>query len=202
MIERRDWIRLRWPIAFALAMSGLGAAAVVGSNRMVLAEQVAAAQAQAKRQEIRTRLSRAREEESEIKNRIGRFEQLASSGVIGEERRLEWVERIKAIKAQRRLLDLEFELSPQRTLETSVAPGSSTNFEFAASGMRLQMRLLHEGDLLALLNDLQHGVSAFVRPNRCTIERLPAAAAAASNAQLKADCSLDWITVRPRRTGS
>ncbi len=202
MISRDDLMRLRWPIAFALAMAGVGAAAVFGSNRMVIAQQGATAQVQAKRQEIRAKLSRARQEESEIKERIGRFEQLVSSGVIGEERRLEWVERIKAIKAQRRLLDLEFELSPQRTLEASVAPGTSTDFDFAASGMRLQMRLLHEGDLLALLNDLQHGVSAFVRPNRCTIERLPAAAAATSNAQLKADCSLDWITVRARRTGS
>jgi hypothetical protein len=201
MISRDDLMRLRWPIAFALAMAGVGAAAVFGSNRMVIAQQSANAQAQAKRQEIRAKLSRARQEESEIKSRIGRFEELMSRGVIGEERRLEWVERLKSIKAQRRLYDLEYELSPQRPLDASVAPGSSAGFEFAASTMRLQMRLLHEGDLLGLLRDLEGGLSAFVRPNRCTIERLSPAASASSGAQLKADCSLDWITIRPHRTG-
>ncbi|MCQ4051989.1 hypothetical protein FK514_28975, partial [Klebsiella pneumoniae] len=56
--------------------------------------------------------------------------------------------------------------------------------------------LLHEGQLIALLNDLAFNASAVVRVRECSVTR---AAVASEAEQLVADCLLDWITFRPRQ---
>lgn len=61
------------------------------------------------------------------------------------------------------------------------------------------MPLLHEGQLVALLDDLVRHASALVRVRECTLSR--AATAAPGGEQLNADCLLDWITFRPRSGG-
>jgi hypothetical protein len=145
---------------------------------------------------------RARDEQAEISAKIGRFGELAAAGIVGEERRLEWVERIREIRSVRRLYDLQYEIAPQRPLDANAAPGNSGSFEFMSSTMRLQLDLLHEQDLIHFLDDLEHSVSAFVRPERCSVERSGAAGPAGSIALLKAECTLDWITIRERKSST
>ena len=63
--------------------------------------------------------------------------------------------------------------------------------------MRLQMQLLHEGELLGFLAELRNAVQALVQVRSCSIERIaPSSAGRGSNAQIKADCTLEWITLR------
>lgn len=197
-----DFKRIRWSLLLALAMTAIGVAAVAYARQATLRQNSETQAAQARLNEIRGKLARARDEEAAIKNSIGRFNTLAAAGIIGAEQRLEWVERIKAIRAARGLYDLQYEIAPQRPLDPSIAPGSSGGFEFLSSTMRLQMDLLHEEDLLRFLGDLHGSVHAYVRPQRCTIERIAQTAEGrGSGAQLKADCVLDWITIQQREPG-
>ena len=65
------------------------------------------------------------------------------------------------------------------------------------SQMRLQLQLLHEGELLPFLADLRDAVQALVQVRACTIERLGSGSPnRGNNAQLTADCTLEWITLR------
>jgi hypothetical protein len=199
MITAQDLKRVRWSILAALLMAGAGAAAAYATHQATLEARAAATRAEAKQKEARNRLMRARDEQAEITAKIGRFGDLAAIGVVGEERRLEWVERIREIRSARRLYDLQYEIAPQRPLDAAAAPGSSGSFEFLSSTMRLQMDLLHEVDLIHFLDDLEHSVSAFVRPQSCTVERTGLSGSTGAGALLRAECTLDWITIRERK---
>jgi hypothetical protein len=122
---------------------------------------------------------------------------LQERGIIGEEQRLEWVELLKDIRDQRRLIDLRYDLAPQRLLDG----GPPGDFAFYASTMKLEVKLLHEEDLTRLLGDLQLQAKALIRVNRCRVERLPPSVdeRAGRHANLVADCEIDWLTVRDVR---
>lgn len=195
-----DFKRLRWNLAllgFALACGGL----MVG---FALHEEKTALQtlqrAEAARNEIRGKLARAQDEEQELRGKIARYSRLQAKGIVGEEHRLEWVEALRAIKQERRLIDLQYELSPQQPLDAAIAPGGGGDFEFMNSALRMQMLLLHEGDLLHFIDDIGEKPQAFTRTRRCSVQRTPPASRERGPApQLKAECEIDWITIREKR---
>lgn len=199
MIRPSALRRLRLPLVGALAMAALGAGLAYSLMSWHRDENRLKHQADATRSEIRQRLARAREEEAEIKTKIDRFNELAARGVIGDEHRLDWVETLRAVRENRRLYDLAYELAPQAALDAITAPGSSGSFEFYSSRMRLSLPLLHEGDLINLLVDVKSSASAYVRPRRCVMERTRSNDV--NGAELRADCDIDWITIRDRQTG-
>lgn len=201
-MTKDDFKHIRWSLLLALLMVALGAAALLLTHRVALEQRKAAQQAQTRLDEARSRLARARDEEAEIKSKIGRFDDLLAAGVIGTEKRLEWVEQIKAIKSARRLYDLQYEIAPQRPLDAAIAPGTSGSYEFLSSTMRLQMQLLHEVDLMQFLDDLRGSAHVYLRPERCSVERTGRDGRTSSGPQLKADCVLDWITIREQKAGA
>lgn len=198
----QDFVRLRWSLLLLAALVLLGAGAVYAVLRFSAQETIINKQALAQRSDIESRLARANEEEAEIRQKIGRYQFMATRGYIGQEHRLEWVERIAQIKSARRLIDIQYELSPQKPVESGVLPSGSLagGHEFMASTMKLQMQLLHEEDLLGFLNDLTGSVQAFLHVRGCSVERLPKTGAErGTTAQLKADCTIDWITMREKK---
>ena len=113
--------------------------------------------------------------------------------MIGDEQRLDWVELLKEIRDKRRLLDLQYEIAPQRLLDGN----SAGDFSFASSTMKLQVKLLHEEDLLRLLGDLRSQAKALVLIKACAIERRPTNAdeSAGGRENLLANCEIDWLTL-------
>lgn len=151
-------------------------------------------QAQALQTETRARLARANDDEREIRERIARYQQLISQGRTQPERRLEWVETLSRIKTARRLLGLDYEIAPQRPLDEKQP--ASGGFRFLASSMKLEMPLLHEGDLLGLFDDLAAHTEALVSVRNCRLDRLPSSRSSQDLANLKASCEIDWITLQ------
>ncbi|MCX8017507.1 MAG: hypothetical protein N2690_06380, partial [Rhodocyclaceae bacterium] len=143
----------------------------------------------------RARLARAHEDEREIAAKIARYQEILARGRTQPERRLEWVEILDGIKKTRRLLDLNYEIAPQRLLDPKQP--AAGGYEFHTSPMKLELPLLHEEDLLGLLADLSRQSEALVSVRSCRIERQPVEAAH-GGAPLKAACELDWITLREK----
>ena len=152
-------------------------------------------------EQAQARLRRVQETEQEIRRQSALFSHLGSRGIIGEERRLDWMEQIREIKERRQLLGLEYEFAPQQPLADK-APWS-----FYSSTMRLQLQLLHEEDLLNLFIDLRRGAQALVQIRQCDITRIPRSSLFPRNedtpgslpANLQAQCSLDWISIQESR---
>ncbi|MDX9994315.1 MAG: hypothetical protein RBS28_03250 [Rhodocyclaceae bacterium] len=181
-------------LALVLAAILLSAGAVFAAYHYAGQAERDHRQAQTLQSETRARLSRAHEDEREIRDRIARYQELIRLGRTQPERRLEWVETLGHIKASRRLLGLEYEISPQRPLDEKQP--ASGGFRFLASPMKLDMPLLHEGDLLGLLDDLAARSEALVSVRSCRIDRLPASRGSPDTANLKASCEIDWITLQ------
>jgi hypothetical protein len=188
---------LRWNIALLLLACLITAALVAGMRHMRQQSEQEDRQAVAQAAEIRNRLARVNDEERVLRATIARYHALVGQGRTQPEPRLEWVETLRHIESSRRLLGLDYELFPQRLLDEK-APGSG-GFDFLASPMKLTMPLLHEDDLLGLLADLSQQVSALISVNHCRIERVAVDPALRNAAQLKAACTIDWITLQARR---
>jgi len=182
---------IRWNLLLFLLLALLGAAAVYASRNMYAVAQKSNKQALDKRNEIQAKLANARNEEQELREKFFRYENILARGYIGIERRLDWVEQIRKVKTTRRLLEVQYELAPQQVLDGKNASG----YDFMVSNMKLQMPLLHEEDLLNFLADLRNNFRAYIRLNSCNVVRQPKVG---SSAQLMAECSIDWITLREK----
>lgn len=200
---RDDLRRIAPSLAAALVMIALGVLAVWFVLQQSQIAQRDRNAAQSQRSASQQRLAQSRDEEQEIKQKIARYNTLVARGIIGEEHRLDWVEEINAIKSARQLYDLQYEIAPQKPIDTTILPGAGGSYEFYASTMQLTLQLLHEEDLINFLADLRAKVHADIRPRSCDVARLPKTAAGGADKRgpqplLKAECTLDWITVRER----
>ena len=188
----QDFPRLQWSLLAATLMLALGAAAVYFSFKTMQTATRERAAAQATWKETDGKLKQVRNEENEIKHKAAIFSALQTRGMIGEEQRLEWVELLKEIRDAHRLIDLQYEITPQRKLDTATVSG----FAFYSSSMKLQLKLLHEEDLTRLIDDLRQRARALIQVKRCDVTRLPYSTNGSPAAQLQADCQIDWITLR------
>lgn len=151
-------------------------------------------QAQAELSESRSRLARVQDDEREIRAKIDRYREIIDRGRTKPERRLDWLETLRRIKEQRRLLGMEYEIAPQRPLDPKAL--ISGGYSFLASPMKLDLLMLHENDLLGLFADLSREVDALVSVRQCAIERLPGTPPQPNTPLLKAQCEIDWITLQ------
>ena len=187
---------LRWSLALLVASALLTAAAVAAVLHFGSLSAQAQKRALALQGETRAKLARVHEDEREIREKIARYQELVGSGRIAPERRLEWVETLRHIKDSRKLLGLDYEISPQRTLDEKVPDAGG--YVFLVSPMKLEMPLLHENDLLGLIADLKAQVPAIISPRHCLIERTAGGHPQAMNATLRAQCDIDWITLQEK----
>lgn len=186
-----DLPRIRAALLFALLSSLLGLGLAKSSLDLSKAMRESHARVLGQHREIQGMLARARDEEREIRQKLARYEELIKRGYVGPEHRLEWVARIREIKERRKLLAVQYELSPQ----SSVGNADAGGYELRSSSMKLRMQLLHEDDLLNFLADLKGSVQAYIRVRSCDVERLSGDRQITA-AQLKAECLIDWITWR------
>jgi hypothetical protein len=201
-MSAEDLRKVRTSMVLALFMASAGALALLASARFADEAGRDHRTARAAHDDAQRLLASARAEETEIAQKIDRFRQLARRGAIGAEQRLAWVELIGKVRAERRLAALDYEFSPQRPLDASLAPAEAGAFDVMSSALHVRLPLLHEGDLLALLHDLDHNAPALTRVRECSIVRRASTRADAPALTLQADCLIDWITFRPRAGAS
>ncbi len=198
-LQRHVVKQLVAPMLMALLLVGSGIIAVIGAGGFLAQMRLERAAAQSERRSAQEKLSRATEEEREIRDKIVDYRRLLERGVIGDEQRLDWVETIGQIKASRKVFDIKYAISPQRPLELSGTAGAS-DVELRVSDLKLDMQLLHEDDLLQVLDDLRNLLKTHVMVRACNVERIPGATAErGTGPRLSASCTLELVTIRDRR---
>lgn len=194
-LSRQDWNKLRYPAIF------LGAALIfttllVGyaDKRQSEARQAVELQ-QGQLNQARQRYQSSGQEKETIIKYLPLYQQLIQGGFIGEERRIEWVDSLRTIHQKNKLFGINYTISTQEeykpTFALNVGPSS-----LHRSIMKLELSMLHEGDLLTLLNtlDAQQSTPFIVRD--CEITRLNEAITNNLVPNLQANCELDWLTIR------
>jgi hypothetical protein len=153
--------------------------------------------ARAERVQARERLTRIAEEEKEVNDKLAVYRRLKALRILGEEQRLEWADTMTRIRTGRELLDLRYLVDRQRVLAS--IPGKPANVDFFASAMKVDVALLHEGDLLGFLRDLRESGNAYYSVRRCNLARTGQAPTGTSIVpRLRAECEIDLITILDR----
>jgi hypothetical protein len=189
-------LRFAWLI---LAVSIVAAVASAWGSRLYL-ENERRDGVTSKRQlaEARARVDAAKREREDLKDSAVLFQDLVDRGILHEESRLDFFERLEKLRAKHRIMDLEFEIAPQRTLPL---PGGRVFNAVDVLGSRVKIRVqaLHEGDALAFLEDLARPPKGFNPVSRCALRRIEPGEASAPTARVEAECNLEWVSLKDKR---
>ena len=195
-LTQQDWRKLRYPII------GLGAAVILVGLLVSFADQYRAKNETAL-QTQQNLLNQARQkyqssglEKETIIQYLPKYNELLASGFIGEERRIEWIETLRQIHAQHKLFSIDYSIGLQERYKPSFLPNLG-NFRLNRSVMSLKLDMLHEGDLLALLDGLHEQTTPFIVRD-CEIKRPIGAVVNTKNitSNMQANCEIDWLTLR------
>jgi len=191
-LSSRDLPRLWLPLATALALisiAGLLAWATHLDADKAKSERNAAASA---KKQIEQRLRQVRTEEQEIRERTQILQRLQDSGINGEEKRLDWMETLRDAHRQLGIPGMTYEFGAQTPLDST---DDATQAWFS-SPLHLQLRLLHEEDLLRFLARVQKDAKALVIVRGCKLSPLPRPTGGQeAMALFGAECELQWLTV-------
>ncbi len=195
-LTQQDWRKLRYPIV------GLGAVLVLVGLLVSFADQYRTKNEMAL-QTQQNLLNQARQkfqssglEKEMIIQYLPIYNDLLAKGFIGEERRIEWIETLRQIHAKHKLFSIDYSIG----LQEHYTPGFIPNlggFRLNRSVMSLKLDMLHEGDILALLDGLHEQTTPFIVRD-CEIKRPIGAVVNSKNiaANMQANCEIDWLTLR------
>lgn len=186
--------RLLLPALALAVLVGAGVALILWSDQILVHAKQQLSMVQTERAQNRERLLRIADEEREVNEKLAVYRRLKDLGILGPERRLEWADAIKRIRAQRGLIDLRYRVDPQQQLAS--LPGKPGSVDFYVSTMKVNLALLHEEDLFGFLADLRASGYAYFMVRGCTLTRTGVPPAAANlAARLNAECEIDLITI-------
>lgn len=193
MLGPHDYRQLRLPLlalcaSLAVLLYLLGARHEPDRLQQLEAQQKALAQASQRYRE-------AGSEKETIVKYLPAYRRLIAQGFIGEEQRARWISDLRDINRRHRLFGIRYDIGAQQDADGWFAldPG---RFGLHRSTMKLSLPLLHEQDLLTLLQALQnHGAGPAFMLRDCVIERIPGTDVGKSLPTLNAVCELDWLTL-------
>jgi len=122
------------------------------------------------------------------------FLKLVNQGVVGAEDRLSWFETIQNTTKRRGMPSVKYSISTQEQLKEKNIKREYRGIDVFKSVMTLDIKMAHEGDLFALLNDLEKADGLFA-VDRCDIEKMSKKTVDSKNI-MKAYCELGWYTFR------
>ncbi|MBT0962680.1 hypothetical protein [Denitromonas iodatirespirans] len=186
MIRTQDLRLLRWPLLLAAILIATGATAVWLAQVRAEAAERAHAGARQHYTAANTRLLQARTDEHTLRDALARYDALARQGVIGPERRLDWVETLDAARRRQGIDTISYEILPQQPVDKD----AGERLRWMESRMRLTLQVRHAGVLLGLLDALREVDSALVLPHACRLARR------ADGAGLDGECELRWLTLQ------
>ena len=192
---------LKIPIA-VLALVSIAGAGIVGWSRdQIIKDEGTLATREGQLRDARQRFQRSGEERELILRYSGQYQNLLSHGVVGPERRINWLDALRESNQQAQLYGVDYQISTQQPYpfaQTLSAP----KLGMAQSVMKLKLRLAHEGELMRFFRLLEGQNVGTFEINQCILDRSGGSAGAARKAQpnLSAQCELAWITIHPETT--
>lgn len=185
---------LRWSIAGAAFLVLLGIAAAWYGTRLHAEATLVQAEAQARAIEAQQKLGRAHAERRDIDAYLPRYGNLRALGAIDNENRLDWIERIAAIRTELHSARLSYSVEPRQAYARLAPPGAGLRFE--ASPMRVEFTALHEGDLLRIIERLRSPAIGVFEVRACSLARDSGTGGqSAAPPALAGACQFDWISL-------
>lgn len=190
----RDLTALRGALILLASTLALGTAAVVLTGRLVDQAERETQRQKAALQEARLRYQRSGDEKETIVRYLDGYEQLRREGVVGEERRINWIDGLRTANIHSELFGVDYQIGVQQPYSGAGAgPGG---IELRQSEMKIRLPLLHEEDLLRFLDTLKRQRVGLFLVDQCALDRINQAGGSPRyQPNLIAECTLTWITL-------
>lgn len=135
------------------------------------------------------------DEERIIESAYPDFVNLYEMGILGQERRLSWVESLTKAGEKIKLPEISYQINSQAVYNPEF-PVNLGAFDIYVSEMTLSLGLLHEGDLINLFKALDKSAEGIYSVSHCSANRVSGATGSGvERARIVADCRLNWYTV-------
>lgn len=193
----KDLPRTRGLLIISVLTLVLGAIIAYVSNGVLIEAHQSKITADREWSEAHRKLERTKSEKEDLQGYYHQYQNLVEQNVIGQERRLDWIEAIEKIRNKLNIFSVKYKLEPQETLnfETGTA---SNSFDLHRSNMTLDFSLLHEGQLLNFLDTLSKEAKGMYLLESCTLTRNDFVRQLRFIPNLQAKCTLGWITLNEK----
>lgn len=147
---------------------------------------------------VKRKFEEARRNRALYQQYLVQYKRLQEKGVIGEEKRLSWIEELQNINKKYLLSGLNYEISPQRGASLPKVTVSK-NVKVNVSTMQLNAGLLHEGDVVSLWRDLRQNAKGLFALSECEFEssfrRDQPVTYSPYMPNVRLDCELNWYSI-------
>ncbi|MCK5715019.1 MAG: hypothetical protein KAH64_03580 [Nitrosomonadaceae bacterium] len=193
----KDLPRIRGLLIISVLTLVLGAIIAYVSNGVLIEAQQSKITADREWSEAHRKLERTKNEQEDLQGYYRQYQNLVEQNVIGQERRLDWIETIEKIRNKLNIFSVKYKLEPQETLNFETVT-SSNSFDLHRSNMTLDFSLLHEGQLLNFLDTLSEEAKGMYLLESCTLTRNDFVRQLRFIPNLQAKCTLGWITLNEK----
>lgn len=196
-LEKKDWQTLQTPILILAAVTAVIISLFSAAQYFNAGQALALQNQQNQLNTARQRYQSSGAEKAMIAEYLPRYQALIGKGFVGEERRIEWLEALREQHKNHKLFGIKYSISHQEKYTPEFAANLG-GFTLNRSVMKLDLDMLHEGDLLQLTESLNTKNTAPFMLRDCEISRLNPGSQMSNQliANLHALCELDWLTLR------
>lgn len=187
---------LRVPLAVLLVVIAAAGAAVYYTDLLAKQSGTALTRQKGEFQTAQSRMRMSGDEKNTIVQYVDKYMELEKSGFAGEEQRINWLDALRNANTRSELFGVSYQIGIQHPYPFAAEfdPGTISLQE---SVMELDMRLLHEGDLMRFLDELRAQQVGLFHVKDCTLLRTDRSDALRNQPYISAKCDLAWITARP-----
>lgn len=195
--EYLDWSILRLPVVI-FAMTLFVAVGIVASGHYYLKSMEREySRNQANFRSISSRYLQVDEEEQLIRQYYPAFIDLYRMGLVGKERRLDWLETLQAVSEVLKIPSLRYEIASQERIPDQL-PINTGSFHIYQSTMNINLDMLHEMDLIRFLERVDRAAKGHYSVSSCNISRKNRQIAIETGqVNVSANCNLDWYSIKP-----
>ena len=201
-INRKDLAPLQLPAVVLIATLALSAWIVNLSNSHLRSAQQQLRSEKTATEEARRRFHRTDEEKAMIQRYLPAYRDLVQQSFIGSERRIEWIDALRAADRRTTLLGVEYQVEAQKAYGAGRFADTTLGQRLRSSTMQISFGIVHEGDLINFLDALAARSAGLFSVNACSIEPANMVDPGPGRANLRARCEIQWITIAPAKEPS
>ena len=191
-----DWSYLRKPLIMLAVAILISAALIVVGQHYEKAQHVEYQKAISTLRTTHKRYTNLVKDIDLIEQYRKLYSDYRASGLVGEERRLSWIESLQSTNRVLRLPTLTYNLQPQENFKR---PDLKVKRDVVvkSSAMDLSIGMLHEEDLFALLEVLRQSIRSLFTVDSCSMTRSTGIGRSLDTKKpnLRTRCTIRWVTI-------
>lgn len=191
-----NWRVLRTPVIVLAVALSISAVILVSSYMFRDSMELDYDRKQQEFNSISSKYLAVDEQEKLIAEYYPGFVELYNKGVVGRERRLDWIEALRQAGERLKIPSLRYEISARSGIEQPV-PVNLGRYTLQATTMTLRLEMAHEADLTRLLTTLDRVAPGIYTVSSCEIRRKDRVIAISEDAtNVSAECELIWFNLQ------